>query len=385
VKKKQYTDSKEKKSLSSGVQSAFQSVGGQTGQLSLEQIIDKTNAWKPKDPRSVAFDKVVMQMIAVGNYPFSIVNETGFRRLVRQLEPRAVLKSDKYYQTLLDPTYVAVCKKIKEVIKEAAYISFTSDGWANKCNTASLMSVTAHYVDFSRGTRPKIILSAVPLEDDHTADYLSGVLTEEVLQKWGIPRDKVHAMVHDNAKNMVKAVEVAKVFVDVRCFAHTVQLVIHDGISEQRTVNDLLTRTRQIVAHFHRSEQACRRLAKIQRDNSVPIHRLKQSVQTRWNSTFYMLERVLEQKVALTMFVANYELPHQIMSNEWVLIENLVKMLRPFEQVTREVSSDSATMSLVIPFVELLKFGLRETHTEGTVHNPCTFIKLLLHHTVNTV
>jgi len=105
-------------------------------------------------------------------------------------------------------------------------------------------------VDFSTGSRLKVILAAVPLESDHTAEHLSLVLTEEVLQKWEIPAEKVHSMVHDNARNMVKAVELAGVFVDVRCFAHTIQLVIASGIKEPRMVNYLLTKLHGIVRHF---------------------------------------------------------------------------------------------------------------------------------------
>jgi len=52
-------------------------------------------------------------MIAIGNYPFTIVNEMGFRRVVKQLEPMASLKSDKYYRNQLEPTYEAVVTKMK--------------------------------------------------------------------------------------------------------------------------------------------------------------------------------------------------------------------------------------------------------------------------------
>jgi len=166
----------------------FQSSGVVGGQLSLEQTFDKSTAWNSKEKRSVALDRAVLEMIAIGNYPFTIVNEIGFRRVVKKLEPRASLKraslkSDKYYRTQLEPTYAAVVTKMKQKITNASYISFTSDAWANKCNTASLLSITAHYVDFSTGSRPKVILAAVPLESDHTAEHFSSVIVEEVLRK----------------------------------------------------------------------------------------------------------------------------------------------------------------------------------------------------------
>jgi len=81
-----------------------------------------------------------------------------------------------------------------------------------------------------------------------------------------------------------------------------------------------------------------------------------------------MLERVWEQKVALSVYGANYDLPNVINSTDWTLIDKLVKLLRPFEEVTREISSDDATLSLIIPFVKMLQYALRETTDEGTVH-----------------
>jgi len=64
-------------------------------------------------------------MIAIGNYLFTIVNEMGFRRVIKKLKPRASLKSDKYYRSQLKPTYKAVVTKIKEKISKSSYIGFT--------------------------------------------------------------------------------------------------------------------------------------------------------------------------------------------------------------------------------------------------------------------
>ena len=60
-----------------------------------------------------------------------------------------------------------------------------------------------------------------------------------MLSKWNIDNEQVHLIVRDNASNMVKTMSDGD-FEDLRCFAHTLQLIINDGIFSQRAVIDLL-------------------------------------------------------------------------------------------------------------------------------------------------
>ena len=105
-----------------------------------------------------------------------------------------------------------------------------------------------------------------------------------MLSKWNIDNEQVHLIVRDNASNMVKAMSDGY-FEDLGCFAHTLQLIINDGIFLKTAVTDLLAICRQIVGHFKRSPLAYDRLKSIQDRLQLKQHRLKQDVSTRWNST----------------------------------------------------------------------------------------------------
>jgi len=70
--------------------------------------------------------------------------------------------------------------------------------------------------------------------------------------RWEIPHHSVHIVISDNASNMVKAMNDAS-FAHMGCFAHTLQLVIKDGLFIQRAINDILAICQNIVGHFHRS------------------------------------------------------------------------------------------------------------------------------------
>ena len=76
-----------------------------------------------------------------------------------------------------------------------------------------------------------------------------------MLAKWNIKPEQVHLIIRDNASDMVKAMSDGG-FEDLGCFAHMLQLVIHDGIFCQRTIKDALAICRNIVGHFKRSPLA---------------------------------------------------------------------------------------------------------------------------------
>ncbi|MEQ2176789.1 hypothetical protein GOODEAATRI_031676 [Goodea atripinnis] len=61
------------------------------------------------------------------------------------------------------------------------------------------------------------------------------------------------------------------------------------------------------------------------------------------------------KKRVLGVYGADHEFPVALTLKQWSLIENMTTLLGPFEQLTREISSQSASSVDVIPSVEALK------------------------------
>lgn len=80
---------------------------------------------------------------------------------------------------------------------------------------------------------------------------------------------------------------------------------------------------------------------------------------TRWNSTFYMMERYLKIKDSLSIYSNNHSIPG-ILPEEWKIMEDCVDLLRPFEEGTRELSNSNALISSVIPLIHVLSKKLDE-------------------------
>ena len=82
------------------------------------------------------------------------------------------------------------------------------------------------------------MLCASPLPGSYTGDAI-WLKCVDMLDKWGIKSSELHCFVTDNAANMEKAMTDGG-YTNVGCFAHTLQLVIHDSILSQHYVRDIL-------------------------------------------------------------------------------------------------------------------------------------------------
>lgn len=63
--------------------------------------------------------------------------------------------------------------------------------------------------------------------------------------EWEIT-DKVQAITTDNARNIVNSVKELG-FEHIPCMIHTVQLVLHDALLEQKKVKDMVKTARKLV------------------------------------------------------------------------------------------------------------------------------------------
>ena len=115
----------------------------------------------------------------------------------------------------------------------------------------------------------------------------------KMLDSWAIEKTRVHVVVSDYAANMEVGIQKAELSA-IGCTIHTLQLVIKDCIMTQHVVNDILARCRRIVGHFKHSHLAVERLRSIQKQLNLPDHRLMQDEPTRWDSTYYLLDHLVE-------------------------------------------------------------------------------------------
>ena len=156
-----------------------------------------------------------------------------------------------------------------------------------------------------------------------------------MLNHWENSTDEVHLMLLDNALNMTKALWEA-LLSSLRCFAHSFQLVVEDGVLSQHTVIDALATCKTIFGHFKHSLDANGHLHSIQECLGVPQHCLQQDVHTRWNFFIYMVKSVIEQKIPLA--TCDTETGRVTPSpSQLDLAQKVVVSLSPTEELTKSI------------------------------------------------
>lgn len=144
-------------------------------------------------------------MMALDAEPFSIVERNGFIRLMNHLCPRYKIPSRRYFSdTMMPNIYENLKEKVKNKLKDSAYISFTTDIWTSSVNNESFISLTAHFISLKNIEQEIHAISIKHFPQGHTGCNIADKLND-ILQEWNIKKEKVHAIVRDNAANMTLA------------------------------------------------------------------------------------------------------------------------------------------------------------------------------------
>lgn len=82
----------------------------------------------------------------------------------------------------------------------------------------------------------------------------------------------------------------------------------------------------------------------------------KQEVPTRWNSKFYMIERFLELRdYVYPVLLKCPSAPEMLTREEFEVLDDVINILRPIENVITEISGDTyPTCSLIIPIIHCM-------------------------------
>ncbi|XP_043464501.1 uncharacterized protein LOC122499959 [Leptopilina heterotoma] len=206
-----------------------------------------------------------------------------------------------------------------------------------------------------------VTIGAKPMAERKTTENLC-VILKDLISEWSIQPDHVKAVLTDNAANIVNACKI--VFGDNKHIAKKTRLTFvatHLEVGLEMSNRHLqVTRnddraTEELKAYLQKKE--CNR-------NENQCLKLIQEVQTRWNSTFDMLDRLLE----LSDFIGRVLLkvsrekstrgkPPMMLTPEEEEIANEIRdILKPMSQVTKEICSEkSVTLSKCIPLISLLQ------------------------------
>ena len=124
--------------------------------------------------------------------------------------------------------------------------TYITDIWTSTNCHHSFLSLTAHFVIPQTMEKKDVMLSAWQFDKSHTGANISAAILSRI-QEWDI-EEKIVCILRDNAANMVSGLNIANI-ISLPCLAHTLQLIIKDGVLLQQSVVQLLSCVRSLVGH----------------------------------------------------------------------------------------------------------------------------------------
>ncbi|XP_011878851.1 PREDICTED: zinc finger BED domain-containing protein 4-like, partial [Vollenhovia emeryi] len=249
--------------------------------------------------------------------------------------------------------------KIKLEMSKAASVTCISDFWSSKTQDAYI-TVVGQFLTNNWEVK-SYTLTTEEVEERHTTININAKLLE-ILHEWEID-GKTTTVVTDNAINITNAVKTLPnltVNEGTTCAALTMQLAISKGLDIEEIVT-FCQKARKMIGHFRHSNIANEALKANQEILKMPVLKLVQSVPTRWNSTFDMLERLLKNGRPVKSVLADRSVTKlkvaqnlEISEHEWHFMENFVNVLKPLQVATTVLCANNSPFSIVRPIVRSL-------------------------------
>ncbi|XP_049319320.1 E3 SUMO-protein ligase ZBED1-like [Astyanax mexicanus] len=337
----------------------------------------------PGVSRKQAIDEAVVNMIITDCQPLSLVEDVGFRDLLQLLEPSYVLPSRKAIKTMISQRYEEKKEQVKKELQSAVAVSLTADMWTS-INMEAYLAVTCHYVDSEDHTLCTSMLGVQHFPQQHTAENMAQV-TKNLMEEWAIA-EKVTCLVTDAAANMIACVRKLQIRHTI-CIAHSLNLTVRKSCDQIETFTDIRHKTRQIVTYFRTSTTAKEKLTRVQLQMGGPVKKLINEVSTRWNSTYLMLERIVEQKESVLVSLASLksDLP-PLTTDDYKIIEETLGVLAPFNQATVELSEEKRVSgSKVIPMLKMLHHSLLRNASNVTTEIAINLVENLKRRLLETL
>ncbi|XP_056854989.1 zinc finger BED domain-containing protein RICESLEEPER 2-like [Raphanus sativus] len=278
--------------------------------------IDNEGSVKSSKVSETVFREASNELLVLAELPLSFIESTGWKYFCNKVN---LYKPHSRRTATRD--IVEMFVKKKEALKRWLYtnqqrVSLTTDIWVSQVTGASYMVVTAHFVDPTWQLK-KIILG-FKFVMDHKGQTISTVLLE-CLADWGI--QKLFSITVDNATANTSA---------IRRFHRQFSEVSPDALvlDAKEGLGDLgenVLAIRNAVQYVRSSPHRLNAFEQKVTSGKMTRGSLPLDVKTRWNSTFLMLSRALQFRVAFDKMEAE----DRLYNDYFLEVENGVKRQGP--------------------------------------------------------
>jgi hypothetical protein len=293
--------------------------------------------------------QLLAQMIVMDELPFSIVHYAGFVEFVKSLNPLFEMVSRNTIKDDIMKLYYEKKLITSEGFKRyPGRVSLTTDMWTSN-QTLGYMCVTAHFIDMKWKLHKKIIRFCM-LETPHNGAAMFNILLKS-LQEWNI-EDKLFSITVDNAsvngsmidnlrENLVgkEMLHSEGALLHIRCACHVFNLIVQDGLTAVKSaIDNIRESVKYVKSSQTRLDNFNEVVARVGVSSALP----SVDVQTRWNSTYLMLQSAFPFRKAFhTLGKEDRNYKFCPSSAEWRRAETVCSILKVFHEATEVVAGST--------------------------------------------
>ena len=295
------------------------------------------------------FDENLKSQIINDCVPFSTADSKSFRKTVKDLDPRIVVKSAWTYSRQIRKEGQKVKSMIKRLVTRNAQglLAMTTDMWEDRKQN-SFCSLTVHLIgeDFKLDRITPAIKYFGTAR--HRSVNIAATLTEE------IEKVKAYAgistvLVSDSTANMVKTKELLKerdvIDMEIGCSLHRIQNAIKDSNKATAGVKKTMTKAKKLIKFIRKSNPTANRLKTACSKTGHRHKKLKTCIDIRWNSEYDAFERLLYHQECLEDMDRSRDLDSissQVLNrDQWRILQAFVDILKPVKIATKILETES--------------------------------------------
>jgi hypothetical protein len=353
-------------------------------------------------------DRKLTDWIVNHSQSFSVVDQEDFRQFCSALREEYTVPSRNTIKTRVLQRWQEEKNKTRmRLTSELATrrVGLTTDMWTSVAKRG-YMVVTAHYITQDWEMR-HCIIAFVRVLYPHTGERLAEHLVSAVKAMDPSLLSSMWAITGDNATSnttMVSAInsilpeaigearaywtsedtmepaqdEIPTVFL-LPCLAHTLQLAVKQGLADCKNLDAAIGTFRDLMKKVNDSPKLLEALTAISSSLDVKVKLPSLDVETRWNSTWEMVEGIIKMQRPLEELQRRIRDRHQgytgftigprdnlakaIPAESWSCLADFCTFLRPFKDVTVLMSgTEYPTLGMAIPM-----FYICSKHAKGAV------------------
>lgn len=313
----------------------------------------------PLTPEKIRKIDVNLMMFIIKSYQqVEIVEQKGFMRLSRSMNAGYVMPKRKdISKRILPEMYEKSLEEQKIFVQEnAESICLTLDRWEAPIGQR-LMSMNAHFITSDFEFR-SVLLKVHNCEQN--LESLKTVLTETCTE-WGIS-DKINCCVSNDIDEWTAPAINSLGWDHIACMGYKFNTALCNSFQSCRKI---IIKVKNIVRYFETSLICRQKLDEYQAKEGVtePLE-LCYLDDTNWSCRYEMLDRFVLLKEAVEAILAEQTdiLLPGITNDEWTELDQILKLLKPFREITNEMIADKyVSASKIIPIVNRLKQVIHET------------------------